>query len=803
MSDTRNAMREYLILDEKRRHSPLPPEEEQRWYDLGQFLYAAHAPQHAYAAPQRAPLGYYAEDGYWYPYPADYTGPGYPPPDYVTPNGAYAADAYGYPPADYAGDCAAAEAPAAGEGVQMQVEGWGQPATGWGQPAEPSDSYSAPLAPAEVEAELSAAELIADEEVLEVSGDDILATDEPLPAESHADIPMVVAELDEATEAFPQPVPFEAAPSFEAVTSPPGAERIPEAIPFETAPSLDAMAKAIAPEAADPFIEKPGGLDASVLKTIIEEPIVLDTPASPEPTSVEAAPSDSFIVEPVAVDAAASEEAVVEQAPPEPFTVEPVALDPSAPVEAAPALEDFPPIPLEVPAALAPAFAEAPPETFTGEPVTFDIPAPVEAPSAQAGSEAFTQGPIPLEVPASLAPAFAETPPETFTGEPVTFDIPAAVEASAAPESPPETIIEEPVSLEDSQPYPQIPDAEPPLSLSGVATEAAPASVPEATFDLMATQPSLPLHAAQSEAPAEASDDRVILLTEEVAASPPEPRALPPVPVETAAESPTLLRAEEQPQQAREEEELEVELSSEEVVSEEPSAPVQTSTPEQEAPPVFEPVIALEAEPPPFSDEASWDAQLEPAPPPEVQAEATATAEPVQAAAASEDEDVDLSSTGPQPIPPDLPEWPPEEASPDLARFGTSQELEPEDRCFIEGEHRVIIHTLEGQVKRGLLRDVDLLEESIPLEQQLGFTPERVPAERIKAIFFMLPPGGKQPASGGNKIRVTFADGRQVAGFSEDYSQNGRGFFLVPADNRTNTARIYIYRASVQSVLTT
>ena len=120
--------------------------------------------------------------------------------------------------------------------------------------------------------------------------------------------------------------------------------------------------------------------------------------------------------------------------------------------------------------------------------------------------------------------------------------------------------------------------------------------------------------------------------------------------------------------------------------------------------------------------------------------------------------------------------------------------------CFVEGEHRVIIHTVEGQVKRGTIRDVDLLDENIALEQQTGFTPERIPGKRMKAIFFMLPAGARQPQAEGQKIRVTFNDGRQVAGFSRDFKTDGQGFFLIPADNRTNTARIFVYRSSIQAI---
>jgi hypothetical protein len=118
--------------------------------------------------------------------------------------------------------------------------------------------------------------------------------------------------------------------------------------------------------------------------------------------------------------------------------------------------------------------------------------------------------------------------------------------------------------------------------------------------------------------------------------------------------------------------------------------------------------------------------------------------------------------------------------------------------AFIDGEHRVIVHTIEGQVKRGVVRDVDLLDSVIPLELQSGT--ERIPAGRVKAIFFMTTSGARQPAPSGQKIRVTFGDGRQIAGYSTDFRGSEAGFFLVPADNRTNTARIYVFRSSVQSV---
>src|SRR5690606_30721045 len=119
--------------------------------------------------------------------------------------------------------------------------------------------------------------------------------------------------------------------------------------------------------------------------------------------------------------------------------------------------------------------------------------------------------------------------------------------------------------------------------------------------------------------------------------------------------------------------------------------------------------------------------------------------------------------------------------------------------AWVTGEHRVILHTVEGHVLRGTLRNANLLAPEIPLELQPGQPPERVPASRAKAVFFMLSSGQPQPNPEGSKIRITFHDGRQVPGYATAHASDAAGFFVVPVDNRTNTARIFVYRSSIQA----
>ena len=149
----------------------------------------------------------------------------------------------------------------------------------------------------------------------------------------------------------------------------------------------------------------------------------------------------------------------------------------------------------------------------------------------------------------------------------------------------------------------------------------------------------------------------------------------------------------------------------------------------------------------------------------------------------------------PEPPPPPPPPPPVTDVATGAEVFGGTY-LNP---TFVEGEHRVVLHTLEGQVRRGTVQNLDLLDPVIRLAQP-GRAPEAIPAERVKAIFFMQEPGTPALPSAGRRIRVGFSDGRQIVGFSEDVDAGEQGFFLVPADTRTHTARIYVFRAGVQSI---
>jgi len=160
------------------------------------------------------------------------------------------------------------------------------------------------------------------------------------------------------------------------------------------------------------------------------------------------------------------------------------------------------------------------------------------------------------------------------------------------------------------------------------------------------------------------------------------------------------------------------------------------------------------------------------------------------------------------PLPPPLPapargvvEAPPVLPSPPPAWSVPASAPDPfaPSPSFVAGDHRIVLHTVEGQVLRGSLANADLADPELPLIQPNGAV-ARIPAGQVKAIFFMLQAGERPAAAAGTRVRVTFGDGRQVSGLSPDYSPDSSGFFVLPLDSRTHTARVWVYRATVRQI---
>lgn len=86
---------------------------------------------------------------------------------------------------------------------------------------------------------------------------------------------------------------------------------------------------------------------------------------------------------------------------------------------------------------------------------------------------------------------------------------------------------------------------------------------------------------------------------------------------------------------------------------------------------------------------------------------------------------------------------------------------------------------------------------------------QEINVEDLKAIFFVKNLDGDKDhdyaysdsiPGGGKKLRVKFQDGEVVVGYSQGYTPDRPGFFVVPADRGGNNLRIFVVRSATETV---
>lgn len=124
----------------------------------------------------------------------------------------------------------------------------------------------------------------------------------------------------------------------------------------------------------------------------------------------------------------------------------------------------------------------------------------------------------------------------------------------------------------------------------------------------------------------------------------------------------------------------------------------------------------------------------------------------------------------------------------------------------------VVAHFLDGRLLKGTIHDFAPNKECFHLYEGGDERSEAtaVRADALKALFFVKTYAGEagrhrnnsfEGASGqGRRMKVRFADGEELAGFTVGYSKAKQGFFLIPADPASNNARVYVLNAAVAEV---
>jgi hypothetical protein len=104
------------------------------------------------------------------------------------------------------------------------------------------------------------------------------------------------------------------------------------------------------------------------------------------------------------------------------------------------------------------------------------------------------------------------------------------------------------------------------------------------------------------------------------------------------------------------------------------------------------------------------------------------------------------------------------------------------------------------------LKDTFRLVAESDLAQKKGVD---VALKDLKAVFFVKDFKGNSKykesqkiAEGkpGRKIEVTFSDGEKIVGTAPAYNPKSKGFFVIPADAKSNNLRIFVVNWNVRDV---
>jgi hypothetical protein len=126
------------------------------------------------------------------------------------------------------------------------------------------------------------------------------------------------------------------------------------------------------------------------------------------------------------------------------------------------------------------------------------------------------------------------------------------------------------------------------------------------------------------------------------------------------------------------------------------------------------------------------------------------------------------------------------------------------------GWSMVVLRYLDGKSARGFSNDFSTSRMQFHLWPSLSAAMSQqmiVPLSRLKAVFFVRDFDGDpaykerqtfEVTPHGRKMEVTFLDGETMTGSTLSYRPEGSGFFLCPADPRSNNLRIFVVCSSVR-----
>lgn len=122
----------------------------------------------------------------------------------------------------------------------------------------------------------------------------------------------------------------------------------------------------------------------------------------------------------------------------------------------------------------------------------------------------------------------------------------------------------------------------------------------------------------------------------------------------------------------------------------------------------------------------------------------------------------------------------------------------------LDHRNRAVVAFLDGRRLKGYIYNFSAQKDRFRLfleQDTLQREGSDVQMKDLKAIFFARDFAGNSEytesqtlssKNGGRKAEVTFLDGEKLVGTTDAYNPQKIGFFLVPADPRSNNLRVFV-----------
>ncbi len=124
-------------------------------------------------------------------------------------------------------------------------------------------------------------------------------------------------------------------------------------------------------------------------------------------------------------------------------------------------------------------------------------------------------------------------------------------------------------------------------------------------------------------------------------------------------------------------------------------------------------------------------------------------------------------------------------------------------------QEKVVVRFLDQRIAKGTIQNFHPHKRSIDLKDHSSDEVTKVSLRELKAIYFVKSFKG-DPAYNdnnnisrpvlGKRVKICFKDGEILYGYTQSFSQNSLGFFVVPADPDSNNEKIFVNRDATDTI---